>query len=162
MSNLGPIGSEFWRFLSIEEKDVYFITNHKHFQVLLLRKSFEKRGLTFYIHIDGAWGGYFATILRTPGPSQVKTFKLFKSFIIFSLAIWWSKPLIFLTYTFLTKFKVWNIKESTEEIAKIGIGKLECECSVPFKFCFPKTYHFVNTGILVSVYTSFNYKGRCI
>ena len=34
------------------------------FMVLELRKEFEKRGLTFYIHIDGAWGGYFASCLK--------------------------------------------------------------------------------------------------
>ncbi len=32
-------------------------------QILDLRESFERRGLTFYIHIDGAWGGYFASVL---------------------------------------------------------------------------------------------------
>jgi glutamate/tyrosine decarboxylase-like PLP-dependent enzyme len=31
--------------------------------ILELREAFEKKGLTFYIHIDGAWGGYFASVL---------------------------------------------------------------------------------------------------
>ena len=29
-----------------------------------LREKFEKKGMTFYIHIDGAWGCYFASCLR--------------------------------------------------------------------------------------------------
>ena len=32
-------------------------------QILKIRKDFEERGLTFYIHIDGAWGGYFASCI---------------------------------------------------------------------------------------------------
>jgi len=32
-------------------------------KILEIRKEFEARGLTFYIHIDGAWGGYFASCL---------------------------------------------------------------------------------------------------
>ena len=31
--------------------------------ILAIRKDFEKKGLTFYIHVDGAWGGYFASCL---------------------------------------------------------------------------------------------------
>jgi hypothetical protein len=31
--------------------------------ILELREAFERRGLTFYLHIDGAWGGYFASVL---------------------------------------------------------------------------------------------------
>jgi len=31
--------------------------------LLEIRKDFEKKGLTFYIHVDGAWGGYFASCL---------------------------------------------------------------------------------------------------
>ena len=30
------------------------------------RKKFEARGMTFYIHIDGAWGGYFASCMHPP------------------------------------------------------------------------------------------------
>ena len=33
-------------------------------KILEIRKSFEGRGLTFSIHIDGAWGGYFATCIK--------------------------------------------------------------------------------------------------
>lgn len=33
-------------------------------KILELREKFEKKGMTFYIHIDGAWGGYFASVLR--------------------------------------------------------------------------------------------------
>ena len=32
-------------------------------QILELQETFQRRGLTFYIHIDGAWGGYFASVL---------------------------------------------------------------------------------------------------
>ena len=32
-------------------------------EILRIREEFEERGLTFYIHVDGAWGGYFATCL---------------------------------------------------------------------------------------------------
>eukprot|EP00092_Neocalanus_flemingeri_P013687 GFUD01014760.1.p1 GENE.GFUD01014760.1~~GFUD01014760.1.p1 ORF type:complete len:1163 (-),score=280.67 GFUD01014760.1:114-3602(-) len=32
-------------------------------KILEIRKQFEAKGLTFYIHIDGAWGGYFASCL---------------------------------------------------------------------------------------------------
>jgi glutamate/tyrosine decarboxylase-like PLP-dependent enzyme len=31
-----------------------------------IRESYEKRGLSFLIHCDAAWGGYFACMLRTP------------------------------------------------------------------------------------------------
>ena len=31
--------------------------------LLNIRRDFEKKGLTFYIHVDGAWGGYFASCL---------------------------------------------------------------------------------------------------
>lgn len=33
-------------------------------EVISLREDFRKRGLDFAIHVDGAWGGYFASILR--------------------------------------------------------------------------------------------------
>jgi len=32
-------------------------------RLLGIRKEFEAKGLTFYIHVDGAWGGYFASCL---------------------------------------------------------------------------------------------------
>ncbi|THH28150.1 hypothetical protein EUX98_g6038 [Antrodiella citrinella] len=33
-------------------------------EILRLRKKFQKRGLSFLVHVDAAWGGYFATLLR--------------------------------------------------------------------------------------------------
>ena len=33
-------------------------------EILNIRREFEKAGLTFYIHVDGAWGGYFASCLQ--------------------------------------------------------------------------------------------------
>lgn len=33
-------------------------------EILALRKEFRARGLDFHIHVDGAWGGYFASLLR--------------------------------------------------------------------------------------------------
>ena len=32
-------------------------------KLLSVRKDYEKRGMTFYIHVDGAWGGYFASCI---------------------------------------------------------------------------------------------------
>ena len=37
-------------------------------EVLTLRRKYQKRGLTFLIHADAAWGGYFASMLA-PSPS---------------------------------------------------------------------------------------------
>ncbi|EDO29152.1 predicted protein, partial [Nematostella vectensis] len=34
--------------------------------ILELRNEMRRRGLNFMIHADGAWGGYFCTMLRTP------------------------------------------------------------------------------------------------
>ncbi|EXJ65233.1 hypothetical protein A1O7_01574 [Cladophialophora yegresii CBS 114405] len=34
--------------------------------VLALRTEFEKRGLSFVVHCDAAWGGYFASCVRSP------------------------------------------------------------------------------------------------
>ena len=34
-------------------------------EMLELREEFEEKGLTFYIHVDAAWGGYFASVLRS-------------------------------------------------------------------------------------------------
>lgn len=34
--------------------------------VLDLRQAYRKRGLDFWVHVDGAWGGYFASMLRPP------------------------------------------------------------------------------------------------
>ena len=33
-------------------------------EVLRIRQQFASRGLTFTIHIDGAWGGYFASCIK--------------------------------------------------------------------------------------------------
>jgi glutamate/tyrosine decarboxylase-like PLP-dependent enzyme len=33
-------------------------------EVVQLREQFRQRGLEFVIHVDGAWGGYFASLLR--------------------------------------------------------------------------------------------------
>ncbi|GAA4495877.1 pyridoxal phosphate-dependent decarboxylase family protein [Pseudaeromonas paramecii] len=33
-------------------------------EVIQLREQFRQRGLEFVIHVDGAWGGYFASLLR--------------------------------------------------------------------------------------------------
>jgi glutamate/tyrosine decarboxylase-like PLP-dependent enzyme len=38
--------------------------------ILALRRQFAARGLTFALHLDAAWGGYFASILRTAPPSN--------------------------------------------------------------------------------------------
>jgi glutamate/tyrosine decarboxylase-like PLP-dependent enzyme len=48
--------------------------------ILALREQFERKGLTFYIHVDAAWGGYFASVLRTEDGNTnhpVKEKKLF-------------------------------------------------------------------------------------
>lgn len=34
--------------------------------ILEARKKFQVRGLSFVIHCDAAWGGYFASMLRLP------------------------------------------------------------------------------------------------
>ena len=39
--------------------------------ILALRTEFESLGLSFVIHCDGAWGGYFASMIREPGPESV-------------------------------------------------------------------------------------------
>ncbi len=35
-------------------------------EILKIRKEFRKKGMDFLIHADGAWGGYFASILNEP------------------------------------------------------------------------------------------------
>ena len=43
-------------------------------EILALRKEFRARGLDFHIHVDGAWGGYFASLLRrTKKKAQIST-----------------------------------------------------------------------------------------
>lgn len=32
--------------------------------ILKLREDMQKKGLSFYVHCDAAWGGYFASMLR--------------------------------------------------------------------------------------------------
>lgn len=38
--------------------------------ILKLRKKYEERGLSFVVHCDGAWGGYFASLLRSSQNDQ--------------------------------------------------------------------------------------------
>jgi hypothetical protein len=33
--------------------------------LLEMREKFNKDGFTFYIHVDAAWGGYFASVLHS-------------------------------------------------------------------------------------------------
>ncbi len=33
--------------------------------LLEMRDKFNKEGFTFYIHVDAAWGGYFASVLHS-------------------------------------------------------------------------------------------------
>jgi glutamate/tyrosine decarboxylase-like PLP-dependent enzyme len=35
-------------------------------EILNLRRKYEKEGLSFVVHCDAAWGGYFASILSEP------------------------------------------------------------------------------------------------
>ena len=44
-------------------------------EVLALRTEFEKRGLSFVVHCDAAWGGYFASCVRSPPPKLEKDMK---------------------------------------------------------------------------------------
>lgn len=32
-------------------------------EIIKLRDEFQKKGLSFLVHVDGAWGGYFCTML---------------------------------------------------------------------------------------------------
>ena len=41
--------------------------------LLNIREDFEKRGLTFYIHVDGAWGGYFASCIVKKNGTRTKS-----------------------------------------------------------------------------------------
>jgi hypothetical protein len=36
-------------------------------QILALRRKYRAQGLSFLIHVDGAFGGYFCSLLRSPG-----------------------------------------------------------------------------------------------
>lgn len=39
-------------------------------EIIELRETYRKKGLNFVIHIDAAWGGYFASMLRKPDTQQ--------------------------------------------------------------------------------------------
>lgn len=39
-------------------------------EIVELRKKFQKKGLSFLIHADAAWGGYFATMLSRNEPPR--------------------------------------------------------------------------------------------
>ena len=43
-------------------------------ELLRIRQDFQARedGLTFYIHIDAAWGGYFASTMSQPADGNKK------------------------------------------------------------------------------------------
>ena len=36
--------------------------------ILTLRDKYQAQGLNFVVHVDGAWGGYFTSMIRTPDP----------------------------------------------------------------------------------------------
>jgi glutamate/tyrosine decarboxylase-like PLP-dependent enzyme len=42
-------------------------------EVLSIREEYRKAGLEFVVHVDAAWGGYFASLLRKPKNSTRKT-----------------------------------------------------------------------------------------
>ncbi|TFI52695.1 decarboxylase [Mastigocladus laminosus UU774] len=44
-------------------------------QILELREEFSQKGLQFTVHADAAWGGYFATLLRTDADFYLPSFK---------------------------------------------------------------------------------------
>jgi glutamate/tyrosine decarboxylase-like PLP-dependent enzyme len=35
-------------------------------EIIALRNEYQKKGLTFLVHADAAWGGYFASMVRDP------------------------------------------------------------------------------------------------
>ncbi|SMF48374.1 Glutamate decarboxylase and related PLP-dependent proteins [Alteromonadaceae bacterium Bs31] len=39
-------------------------------ELLKERQRYRKQGLTFWLHVDAAWGGYFASMMREPHPEQ--------------------------------------------------------------------------------------------
>ena len=43
-------------------------------KILRIREYFAEKGLTFYIHIDGAWGGYFASVIKRNPASKGTNF----------------------------------------------------------------------------------------
>jgi glutamate/tyrosine decarboxylase-like PLP-dependent enzyme len=48
-------------------------------EIFEIRKSLEKRGMSFMVHVDAAWGGYFATKAKPrpkSGPQQEPTFSI--------------------------------------------------------------------------------------
>lgn len=42
-------------------------------QILALRSHFFSQGLSFVVHVDAAWGGYFASMIREPPPGQASS-----------------------------------------------------------------------------------------
>jgi glutamate/tyrosine decarboxylase-like PLP-dependent enzyme len=44
--------------------------------IVELREEYRVRGLTFWLHADAAWGGYFASMLHAPRSEKGKPFKL--------------------------------------------------------------------------------------
>jgi len=49
-------------------------------KLLEIKKEFEKKGLTFYIHVDGAWGGYFASCLVDKNTYERMRLKTYTSY----------------------------------------------------------------------------------
>jgi glutamate/tyrosine decarboxylase-like PLP-dependent enzyme len=45
-------------------------------EILDMRSDFEEKGLTFYIHVDAAWGGYFASVLRSKDGNQLNAVEI--------------------------------------------------------------------------------------
>ncbi len=45
-------------------------------EIVLLRDSFSKRGINFFIHVDAAWGGYLMSLFRAPNGQLVKREKI--------------------------------------------------------------------------------------
>ncbi|KAF8543506.1 pyridoxal phosphate-dependent transferase [Trichophaea hybrida] len=41
--------------------------------ILQLRSDFQKRGLSFVVHVDAAWGGYFASVVPRSEPDGIET-----------------------------------------------------------------------------------------
>ena len=42
-------------------------------QILALKPKFASQGLSFIVHADAAWGGYFASMIRDPPPSRARS-----------------------------------------------------------------------------------------
>lgn len=46
-------------------------------EIFKLKEEFSKKGLYFHFHIDGAYGGYFVSMIRNRFPSQVNSYSDF-------------------------------------------------------------------------------------